>query len=1186
MSKLRLLASFALAIVALLAVTATSALAARDHIVGRSFGEAGSGKGQLSGPAGLAVNEASGDVYVVDKGNNRVERFSATGTYLGKFDGSGSFEVEGTTNSGEAAPTGAFLEPETIAVDNNASSPSFGDVYVGDAGHRVVDKFDPAGAYLGQLTGTCENPGENPAEPGACPGSFRKAVVPFSGLLGVAVDAVGSLWVYQSESNAEIDSFSDAKENEFLSRRTNPENFAAVPGLAVDSADNLYVENVFGATIKLDNSGNVLSSEFYRHRYGGLLAVDRSSNEVYIAAGGEPGSVARLTPAGSLVEKFGALVAGSGIAINATTGEVFAVDAASAKVDVFVPEPTATPTIDSESASQVSATAAQLETEVNPRGLPTTWHFELDTDPYAKGEGPHGISRPAPDASAGSEFGDLPFNLLVQGLAPGTTYHYRVIAHNALGTVEGPDRQFTTQGTAPFLLLDDRAWEMVSPANKGGGSVAGIDNGPYVPLIEAAANGESITYGSSVAFAEPVGSPPGDQYLATRAAGGWSTRNIGIPVSARNYSDEADPPYKSFSDDLSAGLVSNGALAEGALPPPIPGTDVAPGRGNFYLRDSATQNFRALLTNANLEEAVHPRLPLHFAVATPDLRHIVVKDDTGVFSTQFEDNLYEWTEGHWALLNLLPGQTQPAPGAEVGAGLNLTEPHALSADGSRLVWREATGAGLFLRLNIGQEQSALSGETCTEPTKACTLQIDASEGGPDAGGEGHFLTASTDGSKIYFADQQKLTPDSTATAAGLGDLYRFEPDAPQGHRLTDLTVAQNPAESAALLGVLGASEDGSRLYFVADGVLAQNEGADGSHASPGNCKPGEQTNPLNATCNLYLSTDGRITFIATLAGADNEGSAEEDHGIEPVDWVGGVTARTVRLSSDGRTLVFVSTRSLTGYDNTSVNGTFCGKTGYGLPRPPACAETFLYQAPTSAAPAGHISCLSCNPTGARPSGPSGIPGATKFFIFEGLYDSRALSADADRVFFDSADALVPQDTNGKLDVYEWEALEHGTCTESTPSFTTASGGCVDLISSGTSPENSEFADASANGSDVFFITGASLVARDPGSVDLYDARVAGGEAEESASASCSGDACQTPSPPPNDPTPGSLTFQGAGNIVECPNGGSVQSSGKCISQKAKKHKQKIKKHKQKAKGPKHHKQSKKRHAKTNRRAGK
>src|SRR5580693_4537709 len=106
------------AIGGVLALGSVSAFAAREYVQGGSFGEEGSGPGQFKEPTGVAVNdsagliEGAGDVYVVDKGNDRVERFSSTGSYLGQFDGSGTFEVEGKTQTGAAAPTGQISEPE------------------------------------------------------------------------------------------------------------------------------------------------------------------------------------------------------------------------------------------------------------------------------------------------------------------------------------------------------------------------------------------------------------------------------------------------------------------------------------------------------------------------------------------------------------------------------------------------------------------------------------------------------------------------------------------------------------------------------------------------------------------------------------------------------------------------------------------------------------------------------------------------------------------------------------------------------------------------------------------------------------------------------------------------------------------------------------------------------------------
>jgi hypothetical protein len=109
----------------------------------------------------------------------------------------------------------------------------------------------------------------------------------------------------------------------------------------------------------------------------------------------------------------------------------------------------------------------------------------------------------------------------------------------------------------------------------------------------------------------------------------------------------------------------------------------------------------------------------------------------------------------------------------------------------------------------------------------------------------------------------------------------------------------------------------------------------------------------------------------------------------------------------------------------------------------------------------------------------------------------------------------------------------GDCSEAKPTFGPASQGCVSLISSGTSGEESAFLDASESGDDVFFLTSARLTASDlDTSLDLYDARVDGGFPEAIKPVECSGDACQAPASPPSDPTPASLSFQGAGNLVE------------------------------------------------------
>jgi hypothetical protein len=241
----------------------------------------------------------------------------------------------------------------------------------------------------------------------------------------------------------------------------------------------------------------------------------------------------------------------------------------------------------------------------------------------------------------------------------------------------------------------------------------------------------------------------------------------------------------------------------------------------------------------------------------------------------------------------------------------------------------------------------------------------------------------------------------------------------------------------------------------------------------------------------------------------------------------------------------MSRRSLTGYDNRDAVS--------GQPD----EEVFLYDR-LGAGGEGRLVCVSCNPTRARPHGieivdnasslineegiwnggtwlAAAIPGWTPYQEFETLYQSRYLS-DSGRLFFNSADALVPRDSNGTTDVYEYEPPQgegqpaSNNCSVPSPSYSPSSGGCVDLVSSGTSAEESAFLDASESGDDVFLLTAAQLAPGDFDTAkDIYDARVGGAVSEGAKPPACEGDACQNPVSAPEDPTPGSLTFKGPGN---------------------------------------------------------
>jgi hypothetical protein len=178
-----------------------------------------------------------------------------------------------------------------------------------------------------------------------------------------------------------------------------------------------------------------------------------------------------------------------------------------------------------------------------------------------------------------------------------------------------------------------------------------------------------------------------------------------------------------------------------------------------------------------------------------------------------------------------------------------------------------------------------------------------------------------------------------------------------------------------------------------------------------------------------------------------------------------------------------------------------------------------------------------------------------------------LSEDGSRVFFESLEALSPRDTNGKMDVYEWQPSEgRQQCQAQLGGevYVSESEGCLGLISSGKSAKDAEFIDASESGSDVFFTTAASLVPQDYGLVDVYDARIDGGfPPPPGPPPGCEGEACQPAPPPHDDQTPASASFKGPGNPQtksprpSCAKG-KARRHGRCVKRHAKKQKQKQK----------------------------
>ena len=796
------------------------------------------------------------------------------------------------------------------------------------------------------------------------------------------------------------------------------------------------------------------------------------------------------------------------------------------------------PSLREESASEVASTSVTLEATLNPNEAPTSYYFQ-----YGKSSAYEAAQPLAPGAALGSGSEDVEVSQHVQGLAAGTVYHYRVVAVSELEVepkvfepvaFPGPDHAFATQGAGGGLVLPDgRQWELVSPREKLGGLISGPQLASF--LTQASTAGGAITYHTT---APPAGEAKGNytsvQILSTRGAGGWSSQNISLPhATATGISVAAE--YLRFSQDLGLGLVipAENEKMFSSLSPEVspPDTELTP-----YLRhDSTCQTipascFEPLVTGASgYTDAPSGTSKfgenVSIAGATPDLAHVLLR------AYSLEGPLYEWSAGAPAAVAVQPVTVLPPGegGTLTGDHVDLVQVarHAISEDGSRVAWAPPPKGGI----------AASEALYLRDMPKGETIRLDAVQGGSGLGpAQPVFQAASKDGSRVFFTDTQHLAEDSGASAED--DLYECEILETAGKlscALGDLT----PGGAGVRGNVLGVSEDGSYVYFVASGALSHGENGRHERAALG-------------APNLYLLhyDDGAHQWEAPqLIGVLSN--------MDAPDWAPSPGSRDqsalqpTSASPDGRYLAFMSNQSLTRYDNRDARSHIPDE------------EVFLFDAAD-----GRLVCASCNPTGARPAGieygaktaigvnrltqeadwpPSAwVAAQTPMWRDEGVYQPRYLS-DEGRLFFDSSDALVPQDIDGTQDVYEYEPDGVGSCATASSTFGAASGGCVGLITAGTAPGESAFLDASETGDDVFVVA-EKLVQEDPDTaLDVYDAHVCTSQSpcisRSVPSPECTtADACRAASPP--QPAifgaPSSATFSGAGNVTPSVLAGATQ----------------------------------------------
>jgi hypothetical protein len=653
--------------------------------------------------------------------------------------------------------------------------------------------------------------------------------------------------------------------------------------------------------------------------------------------------------------------------------------------------------------------------------------------------------------------------------------------------------------SSPALgLPEGRVYELVSPPYKGGYGATYID--------AVAPNGESVAFYSPGAFgASPSGFTTFD-YVARRGASEWSTLPEMQPASVM-------PAYQ--YRDVSSTLET--MLALGELGPSDEAAILASNEVEFVVHPTDSLDTKADWTQAGpvlkpLRKA--KQLSGQYEGASADLCHLLVTPafaDISEFSPLLPEpgltgnhTLYEVNRGcgsepaslRFVAVDNKGKVISPSCEQEVGGGTGGEGGSGGQQESSFNAVSEG-GGEVFFMTSVEDPGCGLGlSPACGEVPCAGAAERPRAE----------FLGASRDGSRVFFRTTAPLTGEGEGDELYMarigcpsGEGEACEPAETQNMSVTELVrVSRDPnvGEAAEVRGVVRIAPDGSRVYFVAGGVLSEG--------------------PARGADNLYVyepdpEHEGRYrtVFVADLcSGPGLSGSVEDLHcpadlnegkkggrndlelwggyetsGNSSSSWGGGsVSDQTAGV--DGRFLVFSTYAQLSAGDTDSAVDVYRYDAQSGLLERVSIGEDG-YDANGNGAFDAHIKLASS---------------ATAQVAEEYEMGTRAVSENGSRIVFTTAEPLSPDAVNGLVNAYEWHE-EPGW-----------SEGRVSLVSSGNSQQPVEDVVISPSGGDVFFVTSQGLVPQDnDGAPDVYDARLDGGFAPAPAPVrECSADACQGP----------------------------------------------------------------------------
>jgi hypothetical protein len=700
---------------------------------------------------------------------------------------------------------------------------------------------------------------------------------------------------------------------------------------------------------------------------------------------------------------------------------------------VFVPAVAEPPAVESESVANTTSTSSTLQARIDPRGVAVIFHFEYLSEAEYLGNGRSfgGPNTPRMVPVVPGELGSGGVGTVtaaIANLVPGSEYVFRVIAERrgcagvSSCEAQGSVAAFATFSVAEPGLPDGRVYELVSPAQKQDGEVFPADDlissclGECKPPggdiftvfpMQSAPGGDAVSY-MGYPFSANEGASVFNSYISQRTVTGWQTTVMSPRLLANN-------AQVGYAESLDQGVIAT----EGGAPL---AEDAPAGYEDLYLQNAHNPaDLRPLLTEALFEalsasgrpyrKAVLPNLK--YAGHSPDFsaQYFEANDSltfAGAYAPEPPDpgsagrDLYEWREGNLNLVNVLPGNTGVATGAAFASASPDT--NAIADDGHRVFW--TAGSHLYVR-----EDNRTTREV-HDP--------------------GAFLTASPDGLQVLLSDGCLYSLTSASCSA----------DLTQGH--------------GGFKGIAGQSRDLSRIYFLDSAVLP------GENERKETARSGEP--------DLYLYEAGTGTrFIAILSSSDAGSDAHLNN-----DWSAAPGNRTAEASPDGRYLAFGSIAQLTGYANVGpceMGGTSESALDFHFIEAP-CKEVFLYDSvtgrltcpscdPTGEAPLGNSTLrriydapgwlpqpsylsdqgrlffdstehLSARDTNGRvedvyEAEPAGVGSCTRpagcislISSGTGSVDSNFLAMDENgsNVFFTTRDRLVSADTDELLDVYD------------------------------------------------------------------------------------------------------------------------------------------------------------------------